>query len=175
LQEASTVVLEAASTTLKISPGAAVTLGGEVFSLPTAGDIFIHDGTTFAFTHTTLSAGPSYTAAATGQSLSAFDVGSSVVVIADGSTITLADGAQTEIGKETLSAASTGGVVIVNGTSTLVASTRTDIADASVSGDGGAETSASTGQDSEGAASGYQSFGWTPILLVVGSSLVMWI
>lgn len=175
MQGASTVVLEAASTTLTIPPGAAVTLDGEIFSVPTAGSILVHDGTTFTFTPITLSDRPSYTAAVTGEPLSAFDVGSSIIIVADGSTFSLVDGAQTTIGEETFSAASTGGAVIVNGTSTLSASTRTNVANPSANGEGGVETSAGTGQDSEGAASGYQSFGWTSILLMVGSCVVMWL
>lgn len=173
LKGASTAVLEAASTTLTIPPGAMVTLDGEIFSVPTVGSILVHDGTTFTLTPTTLSTGPSYTATATGQSLSAFDIGSSIVVVAEGSIITLADGAQTTIGKETFSAASTGGAVIVNGTSTVAASARTNVVDPSASENSGAETTAATGPDSEGAASRDQSFGWTSILLVVGSSLVI--
>lgn len=173
LKGASTAVLEAASMTLTISPGAMVTLDGEIFSVPTVGSILVHDGTTFTLTPTTLSTGPSYTATATGQSLSAFDIGSSIVIVAEGSIITLADGAQTTIGKENFSAAPTGGAVIVNGTSTVDASARTNVVDPSASGNSGAETTAATGPDSEGAASRDQSFGWTSILLVVGSSLVI--
>lgn len=162
LQSASAVVLQAASTTLTMPPGAVVTLDGEIFSVPIGGSsILIHDGTTFTLTPTALSSEPSYTAAVTGQSLAAFDVGSSIVVIASGSTITLADGARTTIGAETISAASTGGaVVIANGgkTSTLMASsdTRTataaDSSSASVDVDGEASAETSRGPDAESAA-----------------------
>ena len=179
LQGASSVVLEAASTTLTIPPGAVATLDGEVFSVPTAGSIVVHDGTTITLTPTALSTQPSNAATVTnhaGQSLSAFDFGSSVIVISGSSTITLADGAQTTIGKNTLSAASTGGAIVVNGTSTLAASTRTNIADPSTSDGSGAETTGVTGLGSEGAASSDRSPVWTSMVLLLGSwSFVMWL
>jgi hypothetical protein len=179
LQGTSAVVLRAASTTLTISPGAAVTLDGEIFSVPTAGSILVHDGTTITLEPTTVSAntpGLATVTAPAGQHLSAFDFGSSVVVVTDGSTITLADGARTTIGKDTISAASTGGVVFVNGTSTVIASTRTNAANPSASGDGGAEVTSDVGQDSQGAASRDRSLGWISILLWLGSwTFVMWL
>ena len=179
LQSASAVVLQAASTTLTMPPGAVVTLDGEVFSVPTGGSsILVHDGTTFTLTPTALPSAPLYTAAATGQPLAAFDVGSSIVVIASGSTITLADGAQTMIGAETISAASTGGaVVVVNSgeTSTLIASsdTRTDTAtdpsSASVGVDSEASAETSTSPDAESAAAPSTNGGslavWMSVLL----------
>ena len=158
VQGSSTLILEASSTTLTIPPGAAVTLDGEIFRLPTTGDILVHDGITLTLTPTALSTAASYTAAATGQPLSAFDVGSSIVIVAGGNTITLADGARTVIGGESISAASTGGAaVVVNGgkTSTLIASSTNtmDSSSASVDGDGEAAAETSNGLDAESAAS----------------------
>jgi hypothetical protein len=177
LRSASAVVVEAASTTLTISPGAVVTLDGERFSVPTAGSVLLHDGTTFTLTPTTVPSAETTNLATVpsqaGQHLSAFDFGSSIIVVVDGSTITLADGAQTTIGKNTISAASTGGAAIVNGTSTVFASTRTNVADPSASGDGGAGTTAETGLVSEGAAPGGRSLGWMSILLCLGTWIVV--
>jgi hypothetical protein len=156
LQGASTVVLEAASTTLSVSRGAAVTLEDNVFIIPTSGSVLVHDGTTVSLTPTTLPAKPSDLVAVLtydGQTLSAADLGSSIVVVAEGSTITLADGAQTTIGQETTSAASTGGAVVVNRTSTLTLSTHTNAADSPSSRDGGAKTTAERITGVESAAS----------------------
>lgn len=181
LQGASTAILEAPSTTLTVPPGAVVTLDGEVFSVPTTGSILVHDGITMTMTPTTaISTRQSNTGAAmthAEQSISAFELGSSIVVVADGSPITLADGAQTTIGRETLSAASTGGVIIVNGTSTLVASTRTNVAEEpSSSGEGDAQVTADAGPDSEGAASGNRWLAWTSSLLLLGIWIgVLWL
>jgi hypothetical protein len=180
LQSASAVVLEAASTTLTMLPGAAVTLNGEIFNMPEiAGSILVHDGTTITLKPTTVSVDASDLTARTthtGQHLSAFDFGSSIIVVVDGSTITLADDAQTTIGKNTISAASTGGAVVVNGTSTVVANTRTNIADHSASGDGGAEVTAATELASEGAAPGDRSLGWISIVVFLGSCIaVVWL
>lgn len=176
-QGASTLILEAASTTLTIPPGAAVTLDGEVFSVPTTGSILVHDGTTIPLTPTTPNS----------QSLLAFDVGSSILIISGSSTITLPDGAQTILDSTTLSAASTGGAVIVvedGKTSTLFASSSsrtTNTADSSpANGDSGAQTTTTSAgdetgpPDSEGAAaaSGDRSLGWKAILLVVVGSCV---
>jgi hypothetical protein len=180
LRSASAVVVEAASTTLTISPGAVVTLDGERFSVPTAGSVLLHDGTTFTLTPTTVPSAETTNLATVpsqaGQHLSAFDFGSSIIVVVDGSTITLADDAQTTIGKNTISAASTGGAVVVNGTSTVVASTRTNIADHSASGDGGAEVTAATELAPEGAAPGDRSLGWISIVVFLGSCIaVVWL
>lgn len=182
LQSASAVVLEAASTTLTISPGAVITLDGETFSVPTAGSILVHDGTTITLKPTTISTdtpNPTTLPSHAGQHLSAFDLGTSIIVIADGTTITLADGAQTTLGKDTISAASTGGAVVVNGTSTLIASsTRTNDADPSASGDDGVEATADTGSgpESEGSASGGQSRVGMSVLLLLGSWVgVVWL
>jgi hypothetical protein len=188
LQSASAVILQATSKTLTLPPGAVVTLDGEIFSVPsTAGSILIHDGTTFTLTRATVpSIKPSNTAATTthaGQHLSALDLRSSIIVILDGSTtITLADGAQTTIGKDTISAASTGGAVVVNGTSTLIASsTPTNDADPPASGDDGNGTEATAdtgpGADSEGSASGGRSRVRMSALLLLGSwvFVVVWL
>jgi hypothetical protein len=182
LQSASAVILQATSKTLTLPPGAVVTLDGEIFSVPsTAGSILIHDGTTFTLTRATVpSIKPSNTAATTthaGQHLSALDLRSSIIVILDGSTtITLADGAQTTIGKDTISAASTGGAVVVNGTSTLIASsTPTNDADPPASGDGGVGTTADTGAGAglEGSASGGPSRVGISIWVLLGSWIVV--
>jgi hypothetical protein len=185
LQSASAVVLEAASTTLTVSPGAALALDGEIFSVPIAGSgsVLVHDGTTITLKPTTISTtdppNPTTLPSHAGQHLSAFDLGTSIIVIADGTTITLADGAQTTLGKDTISAASTGGAVVVNGTSTLIASsTRTNDADPSASGDDGVEATADTGSgpESEGSASGGQSRVGMSVLLLLGSWVgVVWL
>jgi hypothetical protein len=182
LQGVSTVVLEAASTTLTMPPGAVVTLDGEIFSVPAGGSTLVHDGTTITLISTAITTQPSSTGVVTthaGRFLSAFDLGSLVVVVANGNTITLADGSQTTIGYDTLSAASAGGAIVVNGTLTVVASTRTNVADPSTSDGSGAETTGDTGQDSEGvAASSGRSPVWMSILLLLGSwavVVVMWL
>lgn len=182
LQSASAVILEAASKILTLPPGAVVTLDGRVFSVPTAGSILVHDGTTITLKPTTVSTnapGPSNLPSHAGQRLSATDLGSSIIVMLDGSsTITLADGAQTTIGKDTISAASTGGAIVVNGTSTLIASsTPTNDADPPASGDdgNGTEATADTGPGavSKGSASGGQSRVGMSILLLLGSWIVV--
>lgn len=179
MQGDSTIVLEAARTTVSILAGWAVTLGDDVFSIPTSGGVLFHDGTTVTFEPTAISTEPAETVALLthdGQTLSAADIGSSVIIIAGGSTITLTDGAQTRLGDETISAASTGGAVIVNGTPTLVMSASTNAADFSVSSGSEGEGTAAATTETQSAASSSQFPAWISVLVAVGSCvLVKWI
>ena len=175
LQGGSTLVLKAAGTTLTVPRGAAVTLGDDIFSMPTVGSTLVHDGITATLTPTVLPANPSDTVAVLshdGQSLSAIHIGDSIVVAASGSTITLADGTQTTVGYDTISAALTGGAaVVVNGTSTLVMSTQTDATKSSVSSNGEAEATAEAEPGKESAAWSDSSLAWMSLLLAVGGCI----
>jgi len=108
-----------------------------------------------------------------GQIFSAVDLGNSVLVVAGGSTVTLADGAETTFGKDSISAASTGRAVVVNGTSTLAMSTRTDVAKSSVASNGEAETTAEMEPYTENAAPSDEFSVLMSLLLLTGSCVVV--
>lgn len=168
MQGESNVVLKAASTTLTVPRGSALTLGDDVFSAPTAGSVLLLDGSTITFAPK----GPSETIGLMthdGQTLSAVDLESSVVVMEGGSTVTLANGAQTIIGEDTISAASTGGGLVINGTSTVVLSTRTNAVASSASSNGEVETATGASEDAESAARADQSsiHVWLSIVLAM--------
>ena len=113
IRDGSAVILEGSSTKVRISAGSMVTLDNEVYSLQPDGTVLAHDGT-----RVTLGRG----------SYSTASIGSSIVAVLDNKTITLDDGAQT------VSAASTGGFMVINGAT--VSATSTGIAAAHSTLDG---------------------------------------
>jgi hypothetical protein len=117
MREGSAMILKAASTTVRIPTDSIVTIGDEVYSFQPDGLVLVHGGTRVTFdrvSQSTVSTGSSF-----------------AVVVLDGKTITWNDGAQTRLGDETVSAASTGGVMIINGVTILATGTRIAVAHSS--------------------------------------------
>jgi hypothetical protein len=146
MREGSAMILKAASTTVRIPADSMVTIGDAVYSLQPDGVVMVHGGTRVTFdraSQSTVSAGRSF-----------------AVVVSDGKTITLNDGAQTRLGEETVSAASTGGVMIINGVT--IPATRTCLAVAHSSSDVMSEAT----ETSKPASAGKKSNGSTNALLM---------
>jgi hypothetical protein len=117
MREDSAMMLIAASTTVRIPANSMVTIGDEAYSLQPDGVVLVHGGTRVTFeraSQSTVSVGRSF-----------------AVVVLDGKTITLNNGAQTRLGDKTVSAASTGGAMIINGVTIPATRTRLAIAHSS--------------------------------------------
>jgi hypothetical protein len=129
----STIVLGAAGTTTEMTAGSTVTLGDIVYSVPSPGGVLVHDGTSITLNRAAAT-GPAGAASASdhsGTGVTILDAGSSVVVEIGGRTFTLADGAQTTFSGRTISAESTGGALVIDGTATVGAGTRLNAAHSS--------------------------------------------
>jgi hypothetical protein len=138
VQGDSAIVLIAPSTTMRMNPGSTFTIGDTVYSVPATGGVLVHDGTSVTLDRA-MATDPTAIAATSkdgSKSISAFDAGKSVIVIAGDKTFTMADGAQTSLDNHVISAQSTGGLVVVDGT-TLAASTRVSATRSSDGGSGG--------------------------------------
>lgn len=156
MQSGSAIILEASGTTTLITAGSAVTLGGRVFSVPAGGDVIVHDGTSITLDRAAPTDSAETTAASEedGTPISAFDAGNSVVLVVGDKTVTLADGAQTTLDDQIISAGATGGVVVDDGTTTRtlsVHSTTSLSPESRISGD--TEESATAATDVRGNAS----------------------
>lgn len=116
ISQGSSIILEAPDATITMSPGTVATFAGEQISVASAGGILVHGGQTASFK----------SADANGASNDEAHVvsadGDSVVIQEGSRTLTMSAGQATVIDGKTLSAASTGGAVVMvdNGsTSTL--------------------------------------------------------
>jgi hypothetical protein len=129
----STIVLEAAGTTTEMTAGSTVTLGDIVYSVPSPGGVLVHDGTSITLNRAAATdpAGAASASDHSGTAVTVLDAGSSVVVEIGGRTFTLADGAQTTFSGRTISAESTGGALVIDGTATVGAGTRLNAAHSS--------------------------------------------
>jgi hypothetical protein len=156
MQSDSTIALEAAGTTQYIAAGSSVTLGNVVYSMPSPGGVLVHDGTSVTLNRAAAT-GPTEASTAADHSNTAvtvLDAGSSVVVEIGDRTFTLADGAQTTLDGQVISAESTGGVIVIDGTATVAVSTIPSTAHSSGSSNtDGTEESTATAIDSQGAGS----------------------
>jgi hypothetical protein len=157
MQSGSAIVVEAAGTTRHMVAGSTIILGDTVFSVPSPGGVLVHDGTSVTLDHAAV-AGSSEAAASSDRSSStvvtALDAGNSVIVEMGGKTFTLADGAQTTFDGQIVSAEATGGAIVVGGTATIGASTRSTTARFSgTRSTVGAEESTSTTTDAQSAGS----------------------
>lgn len=112
IQGDSAIIVEAPSTTFSITADSTATLGDMVISILPGGSVLVHDGTSVTL-HPAVLTDP-----ASDEVKSAFDIGSSIVVVVSvaGKTFTLADGDQTTFDAYVISAASTGGAIVVDGT-----------------------------------------------------------
>jgi hypothetical protein len=133
MRSGSTIVLEAAGTTTEMTAGSTVTLGDIVYSVPSPGGVLVHDGTSIALNRAAATdpAGAASASDHSGTAVTVLDAGSSVVVEIGGRTFTLADGAQTTFSGRTISAESTGGALVIDGTATVGAGTRLNAAHSS--------------------------------------------
>jgi hypothetical protein len=137
MQSGSVIVLEAAGTTKHVAAGSTVTLGDAVFSVPSPGGVLVHGG--ISVTLNRAAATDSVQVAATSDhgssstAVAVLDAGSSVIVEMGGRTFTLADGAQTTFDGRVISAVSTGGAIVVDGTATVEINTRPSTAQLSES------------------------------------------
>jgi hypothetical protein len=178
IQGDSAIVLEAPSTTMRIDPGSALTIGNTVYSVPAAGGVLVHDGTPVTLDRavSTGSAAIAATSADDSSPISAFDAGNSVIVVVDDKTITLADGAQTSLDHHVVSARSTGGLVVVDGT-TLAASTRASVTRSSdsVGSSNTGDPTATSGSTSDSAATTNVSVRVVTTLIFFGIATIAWI
>jgi hypothetical protein len=157
MQSGSVIVLEAAGTTKHVAAGSTVTLGDAVFSVRFPGGVLVHDGTSATLNRAAATEHAETTAAANHDSTAVMvqDAASSVVVEMGGGTFTLADGARTTFDGRVISAKSTGGAIVMDGTTTIEVSTRPTSAHMS-------EDSSSTGgtkEESTGTTTDAQSAG----------------
>jgi hypothetical protein len=178
MQGDSTIVLQAPSTTVRMEPGSTITIGDTVYSVPTAGSVLVHDGTSVTLDRAiaTDSAAIAATSKDDSNSISAFDAGNSVVVVAGDKTFTLADGAQTTLDNHVISAQSTGGLIVVDGT-TLTASTRASVTRSSgsgVSGDNGDPT-ATSGDTLNSATTTDVSVRTVTTLILLAIAVIVWV
>ena len=155
IEDGSVLLLQAPGTTLRMNAGSVTTIGGTVYSVPSAGGVLVQDGTSITLVRSgpTPSAADPTVSTEGGSLISAFDAGNSVVVVVGGSTLTLASGSETTFGGQVISAVSTGGAVVVDGTSTIsidAAGSSTPQSE-SASGGGSAESSIPTTDSSSGA------------------------
>jgi hypothetical protein len=178
VQGDSTIVFQAPSTTMRLEPGSTITLGDRVYSVPAAGGVLVHDETSVTLDRAmaTDSAAIAATSKVDSNSISAFDAGNSVVVIVGDKTFTLADGAQTSLDHHVISAQSTGGLVVVDGT-TLAASTRVSVRRSSDSGGSGdtGDSTATSGSTLDSAAATNVSVRMATILILLGIAAIAWI
>jgi hypothetical protein len=178
VQGDSTIVLQAPSTTVRMEPGSKITIGDTVYSVPAAGGVLVHDGTSVTLDRAiaTDSAAIAATSKDDSNSISAFDAGNSVVVVAGDKTFTLADGAQTTLDNHVISAQSTGGLIVVDGT-TLTASTRASVTRSSgsgVSGDNGDPT-ATSGDTLNSATTTDVSVRTVTTLILLAIAVIVWV
>jgi hypothetical protein len=114
------IVIHGSDITITLQPGAAGTVGKEVFSIPASGGVLLHDGTTVGFEEpNTTGQGGVTRLLQDGQALTVSVVGDSIVVHQGASSITLAAGAQGTVNGETVSIAKSSGIAVVNGSETL--------------------------------------------------------
>jgi hypothetical protein len=178
MQGDSTIVLEAPSTTMRLEPGSTFTIGDTVYSVPAAGGVLVHDGTSVTLDRatTTDSAAITTTSKDDSNSISAFDAGNSVIVVAGDKTFTLADVAQTTVDHHVFSAQSTGGLVVVDGT-TLAASTRASVTRSPDSGGSGdnIDPTATSESTLDSAATTNVSVRVVTTLILLGIAAIAWI
>jgi hypothetical protein len=178
MQGDSTIVLEAPSATMRLEPGSTFTIGDTVYSLPAAGGVLVHDGTSVTLDRAmaTDSAAITTTSKDDSNSISAFDAGNSVIVVAGDKTFTLADVAQTTVDHHVFSAQSTGGLVVVDGT-TLAASTRASVTRSPYSGGSGdnIDPTATSESTSDSAATTNVSVRVVTTLILLGIAAIVWI
>ena len=124
LQGDHAVVLQGPSTTVRIDPGSTFTIADKIYSVPTSGGVLVHDGTSLTLGRggSTGSAAIVATSRDESESISALDAGESVIVVLGDRTFTLADGAQTSVDSHVVSAGVTGGMIVIDETFTLAAS-----------------------------------------------------
>jgi hypothetical protein len=150
MEDESVLLLQGPSATIRIKAGSFTTIGNAIYSVPSSGNVIVHDGTSITLVHAlaTSSATVATVSAESGGLISALDAGSSVIVIAGDNTFALAPGSQTTLGGRLISAVSTGGVVVIGKTNTVSVGARTSIIPSSNSASEGSTTeslSASTG------------------------------
>ena len=177
MQSGSTIVLEAAGTTRQMTAGSTITIGDVVYSVPSPGGVLVHDGTSVTLNRAAAT-DPTEASATTDHSSTAvmvLDAGSSVVVEVGDRTFTLADGAQTTYDGKIISADSTGGAVIIDGTVTVGLSTSPSTAHPSGSSiTDGTEESTATTTDVQGAGSaGRSPIRAAPVFALFSVLLVM--
>jgi hypothetical protein len=178
MQSGSTIVVEAAGTSRHMAAGSTVTLGDTVFSVPSPGGVLVHDGTSVTLDRAAAT-DPSEAAASSDHSSSAavtvLDAGNSVIVEMGDRTFTLADGAQTTIDGQVISVESTGGSIVVDGSSTVGVSTRSTTAHSSgASSTVSTEESTSTTTDAQSVGSACRSpMTATTILALFGFLLIL--
>jgi hypothetical protein len=124
-KQGGTIVVHGSHLTTALEPGATATVAGEVLSAPVSGGLLVHGGNTATFksADVTIDGVAITTLRPDGQRLvaSAAANGDSIVVHqGSGSSFTLAAGEQTVVNGETVSAAHSGGVlVLVNASETV--------------------------------------------------------
>jgi hypothetical protein len=178
VQGDSIIVFQAPSTTMRLEPGSTITIGDTVYSVPAAGGVLVHDGTSVTLDRAmaTGSASIAATSKDDSNSILAFDADNSVVVVAGDKTFTVADGAQTSLDHHVISAHSTGGLVVVDGT-TLAASTRASVTRSSDSGGSGddGDPTATSESTLDSAATTNVSVRMATILILLGIAAIAWI
>lgn len=176
MQSGSAIVVEAAGTTRYVTAGSIATLGDTIFSVPSPGGVLVHDGTSITLngaTATDSSADPA-TSEYSSPAVTVLDSGSSVVIEMGDRTFTLADGAQTTIDGRVISAESTGGAIVVDGTATIEVSTRSTTARTSESSNfGGTEESTGTTMDAQSAGYACRSSMGAAMILGIASFLLI--
>jgi hypothetical protein len=160
---------------MRLEPGSTITVGDTAYSVPAAGGVLVHDGTSVTLDRAmaTDSAAIAAISKSDSNSIFAFDAGNSVVVIAGDKTFTLADGAQTSLDHHVISAQSTGGLVVVDGT-TLAAITRVSVTRSSDSGGSGntGDSTATSGSTLDSAAATNVSVRMATILILLGIAAI---
>jgi hypothetical protein len=177
MQSGSTIVLEVAGTTRQMTAGSTITLGDVVYSVPSPGGVLVHDGTSVTLNRAAATDATRASAASDHSSTAAIvlDAGSFVVVKMGDRTFTLADGAQTTYDGRIVSADSTGGAVVIDGTVTVGLSTSPSTAHPSGSSStDGTEESMATTTDVQGAGSaGRSPIRAAPVFALFSFLLVM--
>jgi hypothetical protein len=179
MEDGSVLLLQAPSTTVRMTAGSITTIGGAVYSVPSAGGILVQDGTSITLVRTgpTPSAADPTFSTEGGSLISAFDAGNSVVVVVGGSTLTLASGSDATFGGRVISAVSTGGAVVVDGTSTISIGASPSLTHSLQSASDGvsAEGSTPTTDASNGAAASYSPVLTNAVLMLFVCGVLLWL